>query len=507
MRINMFGLFRYFSIFFLIASPFSAYPEEIKKEENTAASQTEGLQEKAVATQHEVKIQGKTIKYTATAGTMLLKNKEGKPEASIFYIAYTQDGVKNPTTRPITFCFNGGPGSSSVWLHLGTLGPRRVAMSMNGTPERPYHLIDNDYSLLDQTDLVFIDPVSTGYSRAASEVDIKKFHGVKEDIKSVGEFIRLYTTKNNRWTSPKYVAGESYGTTRATGLANYLYEENRMELSGIILISAILDFQAYFFHMGNDLPYVTYLPSYTAAAWYHKKLDKSFLKSFFETQKQVQEFAKGEYASALMEGSQLPEDRRKDIAAKLALFTGLDEDYILKSNLRVNLFQFIKQLLNDKDRLVSRFDSRITGIDQDPTQSRVSYDPSLSMLIPAFTATMNQYLYEDLNWQEEREYEILPSIISSWDWKAQNQYLNMNEDLLELMTQNPHFRVFVGSGYFDLATPFGATDYTFAHLPVDPILRGNITMKYYDAGHMMYIHKPSLVKLKKDLDTFIQSSL
>ncbi|NGX57848.1 MAG: hypothetical protein K940chlam3_00745 [Chlamydiae bacterium] len=502
----MFYFLRYLLIFFLTISPFSVYPEE-KKEESAKESKTEELEEKVVQTQHQVKIQGKIVKYTATAGTMLLKDEEGKTEASIFYIAYTKDGVKDLSSRPITFGFNGGPGSASIWLHLGTFGPKRVAMSMNGTPERPYHLVDNDFSLLDQTDLVFIDPVSTGYSRMAKDVDKKKFHGVKEDIESVGEFIRLYTTKNNRWTSPKFIAGESYGTTRATGLANYLYEKDRMELNGIMLISTILDFQAYYFAMGNDLPFATFLPSYTATAWYHKKLERDLLENFFETQNQVKEFAMGEYATALMKGNNLSSEEKKDIAAKLAKFTGLDENYILQSNLRINISQFTKQLLNEKDRLISRFDGRITGIDQDPTSSQVSYDPTLSLLIPAFTATMNQYLYEDLEWKEEREYEILSSVWP-WDWsKAKNQYLNMNEDLLELMTQNPHFRVFVGSGYFDLATPYTATDYTFAHLPIDPILRNNITMKYYDAGHMMYIHKPSLVKLKKDLEAFIQSSI
>jgi len=493
-------MFRFFLIFILAMSPLSVFSEEQKKEES------EKLEEKAVVTQHEVKIQGQVIKYTATAGTLILKDDKGKSEASIFYIAYTKDGEKDLSTRPITFCFNGGPGSSSVWLHLGLLGPKRVATAVNGLPERPYHLVDNEYSMLDKTDLVFIDPVSTGYSRVAEGVDKKKFHSVEGDIHSIGEFIRLYATKNNRWASPKFVAGESYGTTRATGLANHLYEKDRMELNGIILISSILDFQAYFFAMGNDLPYITFLPTYTAVAWYHKKLDKDLLGNFFDVQKQAQEFAFGEYATALMRGNDLSKDELRAMAEKVARFTGLDVDYILQSNLRIKSFQFIKHLLNDKNRIVSRFDGRITGIDANPALSRVEYDPTMSALITAFTAMMNQYLYENLEWRDDEEYEILPDV---WPWvwsKAENQYLNMNEDLQELMTQNPHFRVFVGSGYFDLATPYSAADYTFSHLPIDRILKKNITMKYYDAGHMMYIHRPSLLKMKTDLDAFIKSS-
>jgi len=504
MRLKMLHTFRIYLIIFLTISPFSIFSDEDKKEDKPSSQE---LEEKAVATQHQVTIQGKTVKYTATAGTMLLKDDKGKPEATIFYIAYTKDGVKDPASRPITFCFNGGPGSSSVWLHLGVFGPRRVAMTVNGVPKRPYELIDNEYSLLDQTDLVFIDPVSTGYSRVAEGVDKKKFHSVDGDIESVAEFVRLYTTKNNRWASPKFVAGESYGTARATGLANYMFEENRMELNGIILISSILDFQAYFFAMGNDLPYITFLPTYAAVSWYHKKLGKELSGNFFQLQKQVKDFAFGEYAAALMKGDGLTDVEKDLIADKLAAFTGLDKEYILKSNLRINSLHFMKKLLSGQDRIVSRFDGRLTGITMNPTASSISYDPTLSALMPAFTAMMNQYLYDDLNWRQDEEYQILLNVWP-WGWsKAKNQYLNMNEDLQELMTKNPHFRVFVGSGFFDLATPYSATDYSFSHLPIDPILRGNITMKYYDAGHMMYIHRPSLLKMKKDLDAFINASL
>jgi carboxypeptidase C (cathepsin A) len=496
-----------FLICILIFSSGAVFSDE-NEQKGKCPSKPDCLEEKIETTRHEVKINGRPIKYTATAGTMILKNREGDDQASIFYIAYTKDNEKEHSKRPITFCFNGGPGSSSVWLHMGTFGPKRVAMSVDGTPETPYHLIDNEYSLLDITDLVFIDPVSTGYSRTAPSVDPGKFHGVDEDIKSVGEFIRLYTTRNGRWTSPKFVAGESYGTTRATGLANHLYEETRMELNGIVLISAILDFQAYFFSMGNDLPYITFLPTYSSIAWYHKRLDKELLQDFFKTQKEVEEFALGEYANALMQGNNLSDERKKQIASKLAKYTGLDEDYILRSNLRVDICQFAKMLMNGDNRIVSRFDGRFLGVDQNPTSSRISYDPTFALIAPAFTSTINQYLRDDLNWEEDREYEILSRVHQSWDWsRAKNQYLNMNSDLLELMTQNPRFRVFVGSGYYDLATPFGATDYTFAHLPIDPILSQNITLKYYDAGHMMYIHKPSLAKLKKDIADFLNEAL
>ncbi len=498
------GLF--FVIFIFCAK--SAFSNE-NKSENLCPAKPDCLEEITETTQHEAKINGRTIKYTATAGTIVLRNKEGEGEASIFYVAYTKNNENDLSKRPVTFCFNGGPGSSSVWLHLGAIGPRRLAMNVDGTPERPYHLVDNEYSLLDITDLVFIDPVSTGYSRVAPDVDANKFHGVEQDIQSVGEFIRLYTTQNGRWTSPKFIAGESYGTTRATGLANHLYDKTRMEMNGILLISAVLDFQAYYFSMGNDLPYITFLPTYTNIAWYHKKLDKSLLQDFFKTQEEVKEFALGEYARALVQGNRLKEKERNIIAEKLSRYTGLDKDYILKSDLRVNMASFVKKLMNGEDRLVSRFDGRMLGIDENPTSSRVSYDPMLSLVAPAFTSTMNQYLRDELNWKETREYEILAmGLFPKWDWsKAKNQYLNMNEDLLDLMSQNPHFRVFVASGYYDLATPFEATDYTFAHLPIDPILERNITIRYYDAGHMMYIHKPSLVKLKRDMADFVRGTL
>jgi len=464
------------------------------------------LDERTSVTNHRTTIEGKPLSYTATAGTLVLKDKEGKPQASIFYTSYVKDGEKNPKNRPVTFCFNGGPGSSSVWLHLGFFGPKKVATDTLGNPLRPYRLEGNEFSPLDVTDVVFIDPVSTGYSRAAPGVDPKKFHGVKEDIQSVGEFIRLWLTRSGRWTSPKYIAGESYGTTRAAGLANHLHEKYFIDMNGIILISCAIDFQTFRFQPGNDLPYITFLPTYTTTAWYHKKLPKEYLNDFQRAIKEASEFALNDYAHALMLGDKLSDEDREQTAEKLSLYTGLDKELILKNNLRVDIFQFSKQLLGKEERLVGRFDSRFTGIALDPAYPSMKYDPSLEVIAGAFTATVNDYFREELKWKDDQLYEIIAKVMKNWNFGEGNQYLNMNEELFQVLTKDPHVRVFSANGYYDLATPFFATDYTFNHIGLDKELRDHIQLKYYDAGHMIYTHRPSLIKLKKDLKDFYKQS-
>lgn len=463
--------------------------------------------EELVETTHQVTINGTPLPYKATAGNLLLRDeKTNDPKASIFFISYTKDGVEDSQKRPVTFCFNGGPGSSSVWLHLGIFGPKRVSLTELGEALPPYKLVENEYSILDLTDLVFIDPISTGYSYAIPAEDAKKFHGVEEDIKSVAEFIRLYTTRYNRWDSPKFIAGESYGTTRAAGLAGYLHDNQFLYVNGLVLISSVLDFQSILSKAGNDLPYLLYLPSYTATAWYHHKLPPDLQANFSQAIQESKNFVSDELVLALFKGRLLDENTKKEVINKLARLTGLDPSYISKSNLRIDVPHFTKELLRAQDRTVGRFDSRFTGIDSNSIGEVIESDPSADAIFGAFTATLNRYIYTDLNVRKDADYKILARICQNWDYSvATNQYLNVADTLRSVMTRNPYLRVFVGNGYYDLATPFFGTEYTFNHLGLDPSLVDHVTMEYYDAGHMMYIHKPSLVKMKKDLVNFYEN--
>ncbi|MBS3750163.1 MAG: hypothetical protein KGY39_01515 [Anaerolineales bacterium] len=464
------------------------------------------------STQHTVSIAGKKIEYTATAGTMILKEEEEesgeKAKASVFYIAYTKNDVEEKENRPLTFSFNGGPGSSSVWLHLGLLGPRRVKMGDAGNLlPPPYQMVENEHSLLDETDLVFIDPVGTGYSRPVPGEEAKQFYSVKDDVKFVGEFIRLFTTRSKRWSSPKFLIGESYGTTRAAGLSGFLQERHGMYLNGIMLVSTVLDFQSTRFNPGNDLPYILFLPTYTATAWYHKRLDNSLQSDLKKTLEEVEKFALHEYALALLQGASLPEAKKQEIIQKLAHYTGLTEQYIQQTNMRINIYRFVKELLRDQRRTVGRLDSRFKGIDRDAAGEKSEFDPSYKAIQGPFTAVFNHYVRSDLEFEHDLPYEILANLYESWDFdEFANQYLNVAETLRKAMSLNPDLKVFVANGYFDLATPYFATDYTFNHLHIDPSLEENIQMAYYRAGHMMYIHPTSLVKLKNDLRDFIQSA-
>ena len=488
--------------------------EETKTEARKADRSSEmgepQVKEVTSVTKHSVHIAGEEINYTATAGTLLLKTDDEKPKASIFYVAYMRDGVEDVAHRPLTFAFNGGPGSSSVWLHLGLLGPRRVLMDEEGGPlPPPFQLVNNEYSLLDVTDLVFIDPVSTGYSRPVPGEDAKQFHGVTQDIESVGEFIRLYTTRVQRWSSPKFLVGESYGTTRAAGLSAHLHQTLGMYLNGIMLVSAILNFQSARFDLGNDLPYILFLPSYAASAWYHKKLPDSLQsKPLREFLREVEAFAVGDYNVALMKGDALSGDERAAVIDQLVRYTGLSATYIEHTNLRINIHRFVKELLRDERRTIGRFDSRFKGIDRDAAGERHEYDPSYAIIQGAYTAALNHYMRSVLAFKSDRLYEILTANVQPWDYsKFQNQYVNVAEDLRKAMTYNPFLQVFVANGYYDLATPYFATEYTFHHLGLDPELQGHVTMGYYEAGHMMYLRRLSLAALKNDLASFIDHTL
>jgi len=463
-------------------------------------------EEELVETTHTVTIAGAQVKYTAITGTMPLKEDTDDPKASIFFIAYIKSGESRPAERPVTFSFNGGPGSSSVWLHLGVLGPRRVKLEDDGSmPPPPFALVDNEYSLLDKTDLVFIDPVTTGFSRAAKKEDAKEFHGVEGDIKGVGEFIRLFLTKYKRWASPKFLIGESYGTTRAAGLASYLQDRHGMYLNGIMLISSILEFQTARFDSGNDLPYVLFLPTYTATAWYHKQLADDLQADLQGALRESERFAEGDYLKALLQGSELSSDDRTRVVAELARLTGLGEVYVDRSNLRVPIWRFVKELLRDEGRTVGRLDSRFTGIDANKVGDSYEYDPSYAATLGPFSSTFNDYVERELNFESQLPYEILTDKVFPWKMTDENRggYVNMTRSLREAMTQNPYLKVFVANGYYDLATPYFATEYTFSHLGLDSSLAGNVTMGYYQAGHMMYINTPSLIKLKADLAAFL----
>lgn len=466
-------------------------------------------EEKIVTTHHRITVGGTALAYTANTGTLLLKEEDGRPKASVFFVAYTKDGVQDVARRPVTFTFNGGPGSSSVWLHLGAFGPRRVVMDDEGLAAAPpYRLADNAESLLDVTDLVFIDPVSTGFSRAVPGEDPKQFHGVQEDLESVGEFIRLWTSRFGRWASPKFLAGESYGTTRAAGLSNYLQDRHGMYFNGIVLISSILNFQTAYFHPANDLPYTLFLPTYTATAWYHKKLPEDLQRAGLQQAvAEAERFAQGEYAAALMQGSTLSPEAQRDIAAKLSRYTGLSPDYLLRTNLRPVIHNFVKELLRDRRLTVGRLDSRFRGIDRNAIGEEYERDPSYSAIQGPYTAMLNSYVSGELGFRSDLAYEILTGRVQPWNYgTARNQYLDVADDLRQAMAQNPTLKVFVGNGYYDLATPFFATTYTFNHLSFDPGFAERVTMSYYEAGHMMYIRKVDREKLKADVAAFIKGA-
>jgi carboxypeptidase C (cathepsin A) len=480
-------------------------PAGAPKGERKADTSREALSEST----HTITVDGAKLEYMATAGTLPLKEDDGKVTANVFFVAYTKTRVKDLARRPITFAFNGGPGSSSVWLHLGMLGPKRVLMGDEGeAPAPPYHLVENEETLLDLTDLVFIDPVTTGYSRAADPQNASKFHGVQEDIQAVGSFIRLYTTRFNRWESPKFLCGESYGTTRAAGLAGYLQERQGMYLNGIILISTVLNFETIAFDEGNDLSYVLFLPTYAATAWYHKKLAPDLQADLRKTLAEVEKFAEGEYAHALLRGDRLSAEEAKQVRAKLARYTGLPEDFVARSNLRIDISRFTKQLLHSERLLVGRFDSRVKGPDLDAVADRPDYDPSYAAVQGVYTAAMNQYARGELKYETDLNYEVLTGRVQPWDFgSARNRYLNVAPTLRGAMTRNRELRVFVANGLYDLATPYFATEYTFNHLGGESSLSDRWSMAYYEAGHMMYVQKASRQKLKRDLAGFVQTTL
>ena len=464
--------------------------------------------EPPVITKHEIKAGSKTLKYTVTTGFMPVKNNQGETEARMFFMAYTLDGQSNPAQRPLMFSFNGGPGSSSVWLHLGALGPKRVRMlDDGGLPAPPYQLVDNEFTWLDKTDLVFIDPVGTGYSRAASPQLAQKFFGLDGDLQSVGEFIRMYLTRHERWASPLFLVGESYGTTRASGLSGLLVDKG-IAFNGVLLISTVMNFQTLLFAPGNDQPYILIMPSYTSTAWYHKKLPADLQrKELRVVLDEAEKWVANEYTLALAKGDRMTPPERQKAIDQMARYTGLDKTFIDNCNLRVELGRFNKELLRDQKRTTGRLDSRFKGIDASVASERPDSDPSNNAIRPPYTATFNDYVRRELGYKTDQEYYILGGGVGQWNWGVNNGFADTSAALRSAFNKNPFMKVFVAFGYYDMATPYYAAEYSFDHMGLDPTVKRNISTAYYEAGHMMYIDLKSLAKLKQDVDKFIDNSI
>jgi len=466
--------------------------------------------EPPVVAKHEIKLGDRAIKYTVTTGMMPIKNVQtGDTEARMFYMAYTLDDVSDASKRPLMFSFNGGPGSSSVWLHLGALGPKRVKMQDDGMmPAPPYQLVANDQTWLDLTDLVFIDPVGTGYSRAMRPELAARFLSLSGDLDSVGEFIRLYLTRHERWTSPLFLVGESYGTTRASGLSGLLVDRG-IAFNGVLLISTIMNFQTARFADGNDLPLVLILPSYTATAWYHKKLPADLQrKPLRQVLDEAEKWSANEYILALGKGDKLVGAERQKAVEQMSRYTGLSKIFIENHNLRVELGRFNKELLRAERRTTGRLDSRFTGIDSRAAGDNPEFDPSMTAIRPPYTAALNQYVRGELGYKTDLIYHILGGgFTAPWNWNSDNTYADTSVALRSAFSKNPFMKLFIAYGYYDMATPYFAAEYTIDHMNLDPALKANIKTAYYEAGHMMYIDVKSLTKLKHDVAAFIQSAI
>jgi carboxypeptidase C (cathepsin A) len=498
----------------------AAQPQESKASDTSGTDKKSGdsktgdvkeseppAKEESSVTDHTTRIGGETVSYKATAGTILLRNDKDEPTALIYSTAYTKSDVKDLSHRPIAFIYNGGPGSSSVWLHMGAWGPKRVLTTdAQPVPPAPYTLSDNAYSLLDVADLVFIDPVGTGFSRATGKAHDKDFWGIDEDVKSLGQFITRYVSRNGRWNSPKYLIGESYGTFRSAALVNYLQTQEHMDFNGVVLMSSVLDLGLIRFPQGADLPYILFLPSYAATAAYHHLLPSApgDMDAFLQ---EVRQFAQTDYASALMLGDKLTGAPRDAIVKKLAAYTGLSEDYIRKADLRVTSQQFMAELQRSRNLNTGRLDARYSGPMVDPLTEYVEFDPQSAAVSGAFTAVFNDYVRGELKFGQDLHYEILSlKANGEWSWKRADSSTsapNVEGDLQQALVTNPHLQVEVENGLYDLATPFFQTEYTMDHLGLPEAVRGHIHLDYYDAGHMMYLHEESLAKLKANVAKFI----
>jgi len=500
------------------AQAWSASDEQAARKKPDAATAADKDKEevpeaKTWVTKHQVTIAGTRLAYTATAGTVLMKNDKDEPIALFGYTAYTRDG-SDPRTRPILFAYNGGPGSASAWLHMGILGPKRTVLKdLEPNTRGPFRTVDNDYSILDRADLVMIDPVGTGFSRAVGKAEGKDFWGVDQDIESVSKFIVRYLGDHGRWAAPKFILGESYGGMRTAGVAYELLTKHNVALNGIVLVSPYLDFGSGNAGVGLDVPYVNFLSTYAATAWYHGMLQNrpAELQPFL---REVERFAQDVYAPVLFKGARATPEERKAVLAGLARYTGLSEDYWDKANLRIDEGRFLQELMRNRGIVVGRIDTRYTGGTLNPLGESMDYDPYNSAVAPAIVATFNDYYRGELKVESDRPYVLSGGLYRDWDNRHEEPgrgqgkvpYANTVSDLSHTMTLNPKMKVLVQSGYFDLACPYGTVQYALEHLDVATALQANVAVQYYDAGHMMYVHPASMVKFKNDLAAFVDAN-
>ena len=459
-------------------------------------------EEKISTTPHTIRLDGREIKYTATAGTLPIRLDNGQLAARMFFVAYTKDG-EDVKTRPVSFLYNGGPGAATIWLHMGSFGPRHVQMADDGfQPAPPYRLVDNENSLIDVSDLVFVDAISTGYSRTVSGVSSQQFHGQQGDLRAFGEFINEYLSTFSRWPSPKYLIGESYGTIRSAGLSEEIQSRHGIELNGIVLVSSLLTYQTLSPAPDNDIAYAANIETFTADAWYHKKLPADLQgMSLKQAVDQSRAFAWGEYMAALTKGNTLTDAEKNGLAQKLARFTGLSPQFILNTNLRVTADRYRKELLRDKRLVIGRLDGRFTTIDRDAAGEREEFDISNSALQGPYTAMFQDYVKNELKWETDLHYPTSGNV-RPWTY-VQNSYMDMTEPLRSAMTHNPFLKVFVAIGYYDMATIMGGAEFNFTHLAYDKQVIDRVSYGYYEAGHMIYIRPSEHKKLKNDVAKFI----
>ena len=489
----------------------SAKPAEAKTEANEATDKEEHYdvaEVPPVVTHHQIALTGKTLNYTATTGRLPIKRGDGKTEAEMFFVAYTLDGQET-ARRPLTFAFNGGPGSASVWLHMGALGPKRVVLQPNGfMPAAPYRLEDNPDTLLDRTDIVMVDAMATGYSRAANAELTKKFLGVKGDVQGFGEFIRLYLSRYERWSSPLFLLGESYGTTRAAGIAGYLADHG-IAFNGVTLLSMAVDFQTLEWNKSNDLPYLLLVPTFNMIAGYHHKLSADLTQDVAKTREEVVRWSNNEYALALGKGDAMTPEERRKIVEQLSRYIGLKPEVIEAHDLRIDVPTFTKELLLDRKLISGRLDGRFTS--PNPGDERGGYDPTSAAILPPYTSAFNNYLRTELNYKSDMPYRVFaydqPGF-QTWEWgNAVEGFPSTASGLRSAMIKNPYMKILVMEGYYDLATPFAAANWTMDHLDLDGQYRQNISYSTYGSGHMVYIDRAEHDKMKKDLVEFMEKCL